>query len=375
MTEYDHGISRGARYHYGIGIALVSVVPALVLVVLATRAAGGLDGDAVTVALAAITLVIAMLGHVVLRKYPSSVARLRAYTEQIARGEAPERVSLPRRESDLEAIERSMNLIIAQLRAKVEALEVERHMLRERLFKARKMQSLGLMATGAARVFSGLLDTLDRHVGELKLLAAEATPEWTSAMLIEQTVRHGRELVNQLRVVAGERTPERMRIRLSPLVGDTLDLLRRYVLADTRIDYRPADGLPECLGDPTLVQQAATCMVLHAARMGKATTARTIEVVTEAVDLSEEDLAEAVPPEHIRAGRWLSLRVATPAVMLDEVQRSQVLDPFYAIDGNDGDIGLAAVLGIAQAHHGLVTVSSAPDAGATFRLLLPIATP
>ena len=56
--------------------------------------------------------------------------------------------------------------------------------------------------------------------------------------------------------------------------------------------------------------------------------------------------------------------------------RDALFEPFHRGDGSKGmGLGLYITQQIAKSHGGDITVSSSPDAGTTFRLILPIVDP
>jgi signal transduction histidine kinase len=56
--------------------------------------------------------------------------------------------------------------------------------------------------------------------------------------------------------------------------------------------------------------------------------------------------------------------------MSDEV-RSRIFEPFFTTKFTGRGLGLSAVQGTIHGHRGLITVSTAPGAGTTVRLLFP----
>jgi two-component system sensor histidine kinase BarA len=85
--------------------------------------------------------------------------------------------------------------------------------------------------------------------------------------------------------------------------------------------------------------------------------------------------AEALPDQR------LALRVADTGIGIAEEHVDRVFDVFYQVDGSStreyggAGLGLAIVRSFAEAHGGTVGVSSAPGAGSTFSLVLPIRPP
>jgi PAS domain S-box-containing protein len=123
---------RGARLQFAVGVALVSVVPALSLLYLVGHEWGG-DGSARTwgVSLFGVAISI-LLGYALLSKYPVTVIKLRAYVDNMVKGEMPDRISLFCSEDDVTAIESGMNFILSRLRGRLQTVEAQNIAIEER---------------------------------------------------------------------------------------------------------------------------------------------------------------------------------------------------------------------------------------------------
>ena len=122
-SAWQHTISltsRGSRYHLLVAITLVSVIPMLSLVFVLWTQFGLHDvyPTWVPLTVSGIALVIGIIGYCMLRRYPTNIVKLRDYLQQIISGELPDRVILDDPEDDIGAIERYMNTVIEQMRAK-----------------------------------------------------------------------------------------------------------------------------------------------------------------------------------------------------------------------------------------------------------------
>jgi signal transduction histidine kinase len=85
--------------------------------------------------------------------------------------------------------------------------------------------------------------------------------------------------------------------------------------------------------------------------------------------------------ELTRADGWVQIRVRDTGIGISADDQAHIFDRFYRTDkarsrelGGSG-LGLSIAQWIAQAHHGRVTVESAPQQGSAFTLWLPLYTP
>jgi len=364
-------IARGARHHFAVGIALTAVVPLLVLCYLTSRVFLDIDESGrMGLVLCGITFVIGLLGYTVLRKYPRSVMRLRDYTEQMAEGELPDHIALPQTESDIAAIEKYMGRIVGRLREKVDALEVEKEMLEKRLYQAQKMESLGLMAGGLAQEFDGVLAGIREQLDLAVEAVADGIPVSSCLDEIDQRVKKGKVLAEQMLVYTGEGEVELEDVDLASAAGEMVQLLRSCVLKTAEMACDLPPGLPPVRADATQIQQVVTNLVLNAsdAMQGEQ---GTITVTAGQRDYEESDLAGSYPPGRAQAGRYVFLEVSDTGRGMSHEAGARILDPFFSTKSGARGVGLAVVLGVVRAHNGLLMIDSEPGRGSTFRVLFP----
>ena len=118
-------VSSGARVQFAVGVALISIIPLLTFWYLNVTS-GYQDGYPYMALVVVIPVVVAagLGGYVILRKYPLNIVRLRGYLEDMIRGEMPDHIKLVKHEDDIAAVEKCLNLIVEQLKERLEILKM-----------------------------------------------------------------------------------------------------------------------------------------------------------------------------------------------------------------------------------------------------------
>jgi CheY-like chemotaxis protein len=78
------------------------------------------------------------------------------------------------------------------------------------------------------------------------------------------------------------------------------------------------------------------------------------------------------PAEELHAGDYVVIEIEDNGAGMNEATKARIFDPFFTTKFTGRGLGLAAVLGIVRGHRGGIKVDSAPGAGTTFRIYLPL---
>ena len=370
--------SSGARVQFAIGVALVSIIPLLVFWYLTSESGSpeGLSFDGQTVAVILILVALGVSGYTILRKFPVNIVRLRFYLERIIRGELPEHVKLLRAEDDINAVEQCLNLLLQQLRERLELLQTEKKSLQEQLYQAQKMESLGVMAAGIAHDFNNILLGILTHVELLSEDAPEEPAFRQGLKEIEDFVHRASELTNQMLVYAGRGQFAMESVDLTKVIQDLNPLLAASVGRGIELSYDLAEKLPTVMGDAVQLRQIIMNLVINASdAIGDQR--GSVRVVTRAAIMSCEDTSDLVRDGRVPDGAFICTEVRDSGCGMTRDQVKRIFDPFFSTKGSKGTgLGLAVTSKIIEEHGGRIEVTSNTDptqgpTGSVFTVTLP----
>ena len=251
--------------------------------------------------------------------------------------------------------------------------EEARRKLETRMQQAQKLQSLGLLAGGAAHDFNTLL-TVILGYADLALRDAGAdSPVCPPLREIKKAAERAAELTRQLLAYSGRGHLAAQRLDLNALIEEMAHLLKVSISKVAALEFDFAADLPAIEADPGQIRQVVMNLITNASEaIGEA--GGTIRIATGVVDADRAYLSESYLDEALPEGRYVYLEVSDTGCGMDEQARERIFDPFYTTKFTGRGLGLAAVLGIVRSHGGAIKVHSQPGKGSTFRVLLPCPT-
>ncbi len=233
--------------------------------------------------------------------------------------------------------------------------------------RSQKLEALGVLAGGIAHDFNNLLLAI---VGNTAMACAELPADHPAVEHMKEVERAGiraAELVRRILAFSRPADLDRRAVALGPVVAEALQLMRATIPAMIAIRHDAPPDLPLALADPTQVHQVVVNLVTNSAH---AIGARggSVDVTMDAVQVDEG----AAGPE-LAPGSYVRVSVADTGSGMGKDALSRVFDPFFTTKppGQGTGLGLSVVHGIMASHGGAVTVTSQPEAGATFRLYFP----
>jgi PAS domain S-box-containing protein len=247
--------------------------------------------------------------------------------------------------------------------------EEERLRLTELLLQARKMESIGTLASGIAHDFNNILLAV---IG-LSDAVAERIPAGHPARedlgLVIGAAERGSNLVRQLLAFSRQQALKMQPLDLRQLVDETCRMLARMLPKNIAIEVRGEGALPAVVADAGQVEQVLMNLAINARDAMPEGGTLSVETTTLAVAVEDES------HPGVSAGYWVVLVVRDSGIGMSAEVFPRIFDPFFTTKerGKGTGLGLASVYGIVSQHGGSVRAESAPGQGSTFFVYLPAA--
>ncbi|MBZ5620939.1 MAG: PAS domain-containing protein [Acidobacteriia bacterium] len=251
------------------------------------------------------------------------------------------------------------------------AAERLRRDLGQRLQRAQRMKSLGVMAAGIAHDFNNLLTIIlgQASLAMESLDKPDVTRRHVAASM--EAAQHAADLVRQVLAYTG-----RSYLTLRPIdLGEVIEEIRPSLLglagAKVEIRFHVGSPLPQVLAAPDEVGQVLKNLVQNALEATDPA-GGVVEIGVDLCELSGNELETIAPDEKLDPGVYVRIEVkdAGPGMPAEIAERA--FDPFFSTKFVGRGLGLSEVLGIMRAHTGAVRLETAPNSGTSVKLFFPV---
>jgi PAS domain S-box-containing protein len=251
----------------------------------------------------------------------------------------------------------------------VEDITEIKHAQEEALFR-QKLESVGTLAGGIAHDFNNLLGAVQAQaeLASSELNAGSSCEEELKA--IRGVAVRGSEIVRQLMIYSGKESGDVGLVDLSNTVDEMLSLLKVSVTKRAVIEAHLDRDLPPIRAGAGQLRQIVLNLITNSSdaigdRDG------VIRVIARRVTLNEE--SAAAPLTTLVDGDYAQLEVSDTGRGMSTETQAKVFDPFFTTKSPGRGLGLAVVQGIVRSLGGAIRLTSEPDKGTTFQILLPCA--
>ena len=248
--------------------------------------------------------------------------------------------------------------------------EIEKGKAEQFQKRVQKLEALGTLSAGIAHDFNNILAVL---LGNVQLALDDVPQESRSRKNIDEMIKailRARDMVKQILTFCRREEQLRRPLSLSPVVKESIKFLRSSIPATIEI-LENVNETDHVNADPTQISQVLMNLGSNAAHaMKDRTGVLEIGLGNVTIDYRQKHGFGAIDE-----GRYVKMIVRDTGCGMSSEVSSRVFDPYFTTkeEGEGSGMGLAVVHGIVEAHDGIITVSSEPGKGSTFKILFPAA--
>jgi PAS domain S-box-containing protein len=251
-----------------------------------------------------------------------------------------------------------------ELRLREESARREAEASDARARHVQKLESIGVLAGGIAHDFNNLLHVVLGNADLARLHLSTNSPAREHLDEVVRATQRAAELTQQLLAYSGRGAVETRQLNLSDEVREMATLLRTAISKQAGLVSELDSDLPPISADPTQVRQVVMNLITNASdALGEAPGTITLRT-------GRADDPRAGPGSH----DFVFLEVSDTGCGMDTGTLQRIFDPFFSTKFSGRGLGLAAVMGIVESHHGHIRIRTAPGEGTTFRILFPAVT-
>ncbi len=250
---------------------------------------------------------------------------------------------------------------------------VRQQELRERLARAQRMESLGILASGVAQDLNNILGPILQYPDILAQQLPADSKMKQDLEIIKNSVRKAIDVVNDLlalgRIGSYQASHFNFKDFYNQFVKSAPFMALRNNMLMVNFEEEVPDTLPDIDGSEKHLQEMLINLMLHAFEAAGETGQVKIRVST------EEHLQPFGNFETIEKGKYLVISTEYTSKPMNEEEVSRLFEPFFVRQhfnySTGSGLGLAVVYGVIKEHKGFVDVISAKNSN-EIRIYLPI---
>lgn len=243
--------------------------------------------------------------------------------------------------------------VVASARDVTEAKQIE-----QQLMQKEKLASMGQMMAGVAHELNNPLTAI---LGVSDLLRERAADDATRrhVEIVLNQARRAAAIIQNLLAFSRPSSVGRTKVNVEEIAQRALQLqqvaLRQKNIA---VEFVPSGNIPTIEGDPKLLAQVFSNLITNA---------------EQAIAGARDRGQLRVSVTHVGSKIGVTFADDGPGIPAENIAR--IFDPFFTTKrpGGGTGLGLTICLAVAKEHGGSIEVQSTPGAGATFRVIFPVA--
>ncbi|MCD6296763.1 MAG: FHA domain-containing protein [Deltaproteobacteria bacterium] len=248
-------------------------------------------------------------------------------------------------------------------------LYLKRKKVEEELVKAKRLESIGILAGGIAHDYNNLLTGILGNITLAQLYIKPGNKAFNFLVSAEESSLRAKDLTQKLITFSRGGVPAKNTVPISGLLKNTTEI----ALSGSNIncEFAIPDDLWSVYIDEAQIVQAIHNLVINAVEaMPKG---GTIRIVPRNLEVEEKN------SHFLKKGRYLKISIIDEGVGIPEEHLEKVFDPYFSTKEmgmrKGTGLGLSICHSIIKKHKGHITVESEVGVGTAFHIFLPASEP
>lgn len=245
----------------------------------------------------------------------------------------------------------------------------EQKALEAQLLQAQKMEAIGRLAGGIAHDFNNMLSVI---IGYGEMILYTMPPDNPFHDQIKEIVTAGKrsaDLTRQLLAFARKQPIQPRVLDLNDIIYNRTKMISRLIGENIDLRFHLESKLWNVFMDPAQLDQILVNLAVNS-RDAIGDQNGDIVIETANVELNAQDTP---PPQGGRPGQYVMIVFSDNGCGIPPDLTHRVFEPFFSTkeQGKGTGLGLATVFGVVTQNDGFITLESAMDKGAKFKLFFP----
>jgi len=251
--------------------------------------------------------------------------------------------------------------------------EEEKKLLKDKLIRAQRMESLGVLAGGVAHDLNNILGPLVAYPEIIKMTLPPDSPIYRHLQKIESSAQRAVGVVQDLLTMARRGRYEMLPTNINTAVEDYLyspDFANmKMKFPEVKLEVQLDKSIPQIHGSHTHISKVVMNLIINALEAMPRGGLLTVKTEERYIDKLVSGF------DNIEPGKYVILTVSDTGLGIEEKDLRRLFEPFYTKKemGQSGSgLGLAIVYGVLKDHNGYVDVISSLNQGSDFIAYLPV---
>lgn len=381
----------------GAVVPAVSIAITLLMVPEVSPISGQPRSVVVVTTIAGATIALLLAFWATQRSTSAGFRSLLHAMRQMRKGELDARVVIET-DDELGRLGEGFNALSQELaisKAETARKEAERAQAARQFHEAQKREALGRLSAGISHDFNNILAIIVMYSDTVRTRLPAGDPNRKRLEEVLIAAGRGKDLISQILDFTRDKAEEHENFDLVGNVRETINLLAETVAKEIDIAFKGPDQTVMVCGYPTGIHQVVANLSINAIHAIQGRAARLeVEVDVSTPDayklqFLKEKFSEAENNTvfrqasdgtakaylgQLKARPYGRIRVTDNGSGMTLTTLRHVFDPYFTTKpvGEGTGLGLAAVAGIAAAHHGGVVVETSERRGTSFFVYLPL---